>query len=68
MNRNIVSVLLGGFGTDSTVVGGEGAAVVPEGEATFTDIDATAEMLKEAKEVIIVPGYGLRSPIPVCHC
>ena len=59
MNRNIVSVLLGGFGTDSTVVGGEGAAVVPEGEATFTDIDATAEMLKEAKEVIIVPGYGL---------
>jgi NAD(P) transhydrogenase len=58
MNRDIVSVLLGGFGTSSTVVG-ESAAVEPEGEATFTDVDATAQMLKEAKEVIIVPGYGL---------
>jgi len=58
MNRNIASVLLGGFGTASTVVG-DSSAQMPEGEATFTDIDSTAEMLKEAKEVIIVPGYGL---------
>merc|ERR1719240_2394691 len=35
MNRNIVSVLLGGFGTDSTVVGGAGDAAMPEGEAPF---------------------------------
>jgi len=56
MNRDIVSVLLGGFGTAST---GQGEAMVFEGEAKFTDVAATVEELKEAKEVIIVPGYGL---------
>merc|ERR1719263_905872 len=56
MNRDIVSVLLGGFGTSST---GEGEAMVFEGEAKFTDVPTTVEELKEAKEVIIVPGYGL---------
>jgi NAD(P) transhydrogenase len=59
MNRNIGSVLLGGYGTAATVVGGASEAAMPEGEATFTDIDATVENLKESKEVIIVPGYGL---------
>ena len=61
MNRNIVSVLLGGFGTDSTVAAGDAPAggLEPEGEATFTDVDATVETLRGAKEVIIVPGYGL---------
>ena len=59
MNRNIASVLLGGFGTDSTVVGGGSGAEMPEGEATFTDIDQTVETLKDAGSVIIVPGYGL---------
>merc|ERR1719345_7548 len=56
MNRDIVSVLLGGFGTAST---GQGEAMVFEGEAKFTDVAATVEELNEAKEVIIVPGYGL---------
>ena len=56
MNRDIVSVLLGGFGTSST---GQGEAMVFEGEAKFTDVPTTVEELKEAKEVIIVPGYGL---------
>jgi len=56
MNRDIASVLLGGFGTAST---GTGDAMVFEGEATFTDVEATVGMLREAKEVIIVPGYGL---------
>jgi len=59
MNRNIISVLLGGFGTDTTVAAGDSAAAMPEGEATFTDVDSTAELLKGSKEVIIVPGYGL---------
>merc|ERR1712083_560671 len=45
MNRNIVSVLLGGYGTDSTVAQGTSEALVPEGEATFTDIDQTVETL-----------------------
>merc|ERR1719375_956992 len=33
--------------------------MVPEGEATFTDIDATVQLLKDSGSVIIVPGYGL---------
>ena len=59
MNRDIFNVLLGGFGTSSTVVGGDSAAQMPEGEATFTDVDQTVQTLKEAGSVIIVPGYGL---------
>jgi NAD(P) transhydrogenase len=59
MNRNIVSVLLGGYGTDSTVTAATGDAAMPEGEATFTDIDGAVETLTSAKNVIIVPGYGL---------
>ena len=56
MNRDIASVLLGGYGTSST---GKGEAMVFEGEAKFTDVETTISELKEAKEVIIVPGYGL---------
>jgi len=56
MNRDIASVLLGGFGTAAT---GKGEAMVFEGEATFTDVEQTTDALRNAKEVIIVPGYGL---------
>lgn len=56
MNRDIVSVLLGGYGTSAT---GKGEAMVFEGEATFTDVDQAVDALKTAKEVIVVPGYGL---------
>lgn len=58
MNRNIGSVLLGGYGTDST---GTGEAYVdPDaGEATFTDVEETVALLQDSKSVIIVPGYGL---------
>lgn len=59
MNRNITSVLLGGYGTNTTVSAPAGDAAMPEGEATFTDIDQTVEMLNGAGSVIIVPGYGL---------
>ena len=59
MNRKIGSVLLGGYGTESTVVGGGADAAMPEGEATFTDVEGTCELLKDSKSVIIVPGYGL---------
>jgi len=33
--------------------------MVVEGTHTETNIDAVAEMLEDAKEVIVVPGYGL---------
>jgi len=56
MNRDIVSVILGGYGTKAT---GGGAAVTFEGETTMTNIDETVQMLADAESVIVVPGYGL---------
>lgn len=58
MNRSFVSVMLGGFGTESgTAAAASGSA--PAGEVRSIDAVSTAEKLKEAKKVIIVPGYGL---------
>lgn len=46
MNRDIVSVLLGGFGTKAT---GGGEAMKIEGEATMTTSHDVAEALTESK-------------------
>lgn len=56
MNRDIVSVILGGYGTKST---SSGEAMKFEGEATMTSVDETVNLLAEANSIIIVPGYGL---------
>ena len=54
MNRKFLSVILGGFGTAS------GTAVDAEqGEVTSTSAEEVASMLKDASEVIFVPGYGM---------
>ena len=54
MNRHFVAVILGGFGTSG------GAAAADEGgEVVPTSFEETAVMLSDAKEVIIVPGYGM---------
>jgi H+-translocating NAD(P) transhydrogenase subunit beta len=59
MNRNFISVIAGGFGTgDGTKVSGGGTAA-PAGEVTSISAQETAELLREAKNVIIVPGYGM---------
>jgi NAD(P) transhydrogenase subunit beta len=54
MNRNFVSVVLGGFGTE----GGTITAGI-DGEAVATTHEETAVLLANAKNVIIVPGYGM---------
>ena len=54
MNRKFLAVILGGFGT-----GGGPAAAAEEGEVTATSAEEVASMLKDASEVIIVPGYGM---------
>ena len=36
-----------------------GEAVAIEGEATISDVDSTVEKLLDAKNIVIVPGYGL---------
>ncbi len=53
MNRNFVSVILGGFG------GAAGPAMAVEGEQIAIDADGVAAALDDADSVIIVPGYGM---------
>jgi H+-translocating NAD(P) transhydrogenase subunit beta len=58
MNRNFLSVIAGGFGTDSGAPAAAGA-VQPAGEVNPITAAEAADMLKDAKSVIIVPGYGM---------
>lgn len=55
MNRNFISVIAGGFGTSS----GSGSAIEVDGEVSEILGPETAELLNSAKNVIIVPGYGM---------
>ncbi len=56
MNRNFVSVIAGGFGTgDST----PSAGTTYEGEVSPIDAAETAMLLNDAKEVMVIPGYGM---------
>jgi NAD(P) transhydrogenase subunit beta len=58
MNRNFISVIAGGFGTGGgTAPAAAGAE--PAGEVTAISAVETAELLRDAKSVIIVPGYGM---------
>jgi len=56
MNRSLPNVILGGFGTSST---GSGKAMEITGEATVWDVDTTVKAIADAKNIVIVPGYGL---------
>ena len=60
MNRNFISVIAGGFGSDGAkpAPSAKGNAE-PQGEVTAVSAAETAELLREAKNVIIVPGYGM---------
>ena len=59
MNRNFVSVIAGGFGTGGGAPAAGGGAAQPAGEVTPISAAETAELLRDAKNVIIVPGYGM---------
>ncbi|MFN9102929.1 MAG: NAD(P)(+) transhydrogenase (Re/Si-specific) subunit beta, partial [Betaproteobacteria bacterium] len=60
MNRNFISVIAGGFGGGAPApAAAGGAAAQPQGEVVPVSAVETAELLKEAKSVIIVPGYGM---------
>jgi H+-translocating NAD(P) transhydrogenase subunit beta len=59
MNRNFISVIAGGFGTGGGTPAPKGDAAQPAGEVVPISALETAELLKEAKSVIIVPGYGM---------
>ena len=57
MNRSFISVILGGFGGETTAAGGDGAKEtrpVKQGSA-----EDAAYVMQNAGSVIIVPGYGM---------
>jgi NAD(P) transhydrogenase subunit beta len=56
MNRSIWNVVFGGFGTGPTTAPGPAGAPLPVHEAT---VDQVADLLRAAKTVIVVPGYGM---------
>ncbi|MCC6987894.1 MAG: NAD(P)(+) transhydrogenase (Re/Si-specific) subunit beta, partial [Acidobacteria bacterium] len=58
MNRSFLSVIFGGFGAE------EGKAPAraegePQGEVKSVTAKETADILQEAKSIVIVPGYGM---------
>ena len=59
MNRKFLSVIAGGFGGDSPKPAAAAGEAAPAGEVVPVTAGETAELLKEAKSVIIVPGYGM---------
>jgi len=59
MNRNFISVIAGGFGSGAGAPAKKGDAAEPQGEVVPVTAADTAELLREAKSVVIVPGYGM---------
>ena len=55
MNRSFVSVIAGGFGSD----GGSAGEDRDYGEHREVFADEVAEMLADARSVVITPGYGM---------
>ncbi len=63
MNRSILGVLTGGFGTDS---GGSGQVIGVDEDGNpltpnISDVEQVTEWLSHARSVIITPGYGMAS-------
>uniref|UniRef100_A0A670JT21 NAD(P) transhydrogenase, mitochondrial n=1 Tax=Podarcis muralis TaxID=64176 RepID=A0A670JT21_PODMU len=56
MNRSLANVILGGYGTTSTA-GGKPMEIT--GTHTEVNVDSAVDMIKEANNIIITPGYGL---------
>ena len=53
MNRNFLSVILGGWGTAVS------SSQEVEGEMIATDVASVAADMQDAQDIIIVPGYGM---------
>jgi NAD(P) transhydrogenase subunit beta len=56
MNRKFLAVIAGGFGTSE---GTQLAAGEEQGEVQPILPEETAELLRDAREVMIIPGYGM---------
>lgn len=56
MNRSLANVILGGYGTSST---GTGKPMEITGTHTEVTSDETAQLIRDAENIIIVPGEDL---------
>lgn len=60
MNRSLMNVLAGGFGTSAPKKkSSSAAAVVEEKEPVATSVEEVSKILLESKNIMIVPGYGM---------
>lgn len=59
MNRKFIAVIAGGFGTGGGGTPAASGDAQPAGDVTAITAAETADLLNEAKSVIIVPGYGM---------
>ncbi|HAZ42637.1 MAG TPA: Re/Si-specific NAD(P)(+) transhydrogenase subunit beta [Methylococcaceae bacterium] len=57
MNRHFISVIAGGFGTSGGSAPAAGSE--PQGEAVPISAAETAELLRSARNVVLIPGYGM---------
>ncbi|MCH8312285.1 MAG: Re/Si-specific NAD(P)(+) transhydrogenase subunit beta [Nitrospinae bacterium] len=57
MNRKFIAVIAGGFGT--TTGGGGAAKEGEQGEVIALEASEVADLLRESKEIMIIPGYGM---------
>lgn len=59
MNRHFLGVIAGGFGTNGSTQSAKGTSGQAASEVVPVNAEETAELLREAKNIIIVPGYGM---------
>jgi NAD(P) transhydrogenase subunit beta len=59
MNRSIINVLLGGFGTDTSAAGAAAGAGGDRGPVKSGSPEDAAFIMKNASKIIVVPGYGM---------
>lgn len=64
MNRSLINVIMGGFGTSST---GTGKPKEITGTHTEVNVDGAVENIMNAKSIIITPGTYWHVAIPVLH-
>jgi len=56
MNRSFISVIAGGFGTETSSVA---TGSTEQGEVQAIDIDEFKNMITSSKKIAIIPGYGM---------
>jgi NAD(P) transhydrogenase subunit beta len=59
MNRSFLSVIFGGFGADEGSAPAKREGSEAQGEVTSVTAAETALLLRDAKQVVVVPGYGM---------